>query len=441
MNQIKQNKLTLTGFKRWFTALILVSVLGLNAMAQVTVTNPGNTTPGLAATYTSLANAITALNAQTAISGPVTISLTAGNPQTAPSGGYAITAILTGASSTNTVTINGNGNTITAPNPAGTAGNLNDAIFKFIGSDFMTLQNFVMNENVLNTTTAAATNNMVEWGVALLYASTTNGAQNITIQNNTITLNRTYQNTFGIYSNATHSATSVTTSATATTAAGANSGTKIYGNTISNVNNGILIVGPTGTADANTGVDIGGTSALTGNTISNYGTTATFSGYANVSGTVYGVYVRNSTGFNISYNSISSSNAVSAGTIRAVFIQNASTGVTGTFTNNINNNTISLQGGAGVNVDGILVQGTTATATSSLNINNNNFTNFGFATTNTNAVTAISNVGSCLNYTASGNTFTNLSVNCSANFIFFNYNYSMPAGGSQTFNNNSVVSC
>lgn len=75
-----------------------------------------------------------------------------------------------------------------------------------------------MLENPANTTTAAASNNMTEWGVAVLYASTTNGAQNITIQNNTIDLDRTYQNTFGIYSNSTHSATSVTTSATATTA-------------------------------------------------------------------------------------------------------------------------------------------------------------------------------------------------------------------------------
>ena len=52
---------------------------------------------------------------------------------------------------------------------------------------------------------------MTEWGVALLYASTTNGASNCTIQNNVISLNRTYQNTFGIYSNSTHSATAPTT--------------------------------------------------------------------------------------------------------------------------------------------------------------------------------------------------------------------------------------
>ena len=61
-----------------------------------------------------------------------------------------------------------------------------------------------MTENAANTTTTAGTNNMTEWGVALLYVTTTDGCQNITIQNNTIDLDRTYQNTFGIYSNSTH---------------------------------------------------------------------------------------------------------------------------------------------------------------------------------------------------------------------------------------------
>src|SRR6266480_6441702 len=233
----------------YFAALFCSLLLGSVASAQVAVTNPGNTTPGLQATYATLAAAVTDLNAQTAISGPVVITLT-GN-ETAPAGGYSITAIPTGASATNNITIQGSSSTITA-SAALTVGNLNDAIFKLIGADFITIQNFTMLENAANTITAAATNNMTEWGVALLYATTTNGAQNNTIQNNTITLNRTYQNTFGIYSNSTHSATAVTTTASATGAAGGNSGMKVYGNAISNVNNGIVVVGPTAAADANT---------------------------------------------------------------------------------------------------------------------------------------------------------------------------------------------
>src|SRR6186997_3065617 len=99
-----------------FFAIMLLCILGFNhANAQVTVTNPGNVGPtALSATYTSLALAITDLNTKTSISGPVTIALDAANPQTAPSGGYSVTALLTGASTTNTVTFEGNANTITA---------------------------------------------------------------------------------------------------------------------------------------------------------------------------------------------------------------------------------------------------------------------------------------------------------------------------------------
>ena len=289
-----------------FSALVLVMLLfSGGAWGQVTVTNPNNTTPAMSATYTTLALAIADVNNRTAISGPVTITLSAA--QTAPAGGYSITnTAVTGGSNTNRFIFDGGGNTITAPTPQ-TSGNLNDAIFKIIGADFITIQNFTLQENATNTITTAASNNMTEFGVALFYATTTNGAQNNIIQNNTITLNRTYQNTFGIYSNSTHSATVVSTSASATTTAGGNSGLKIYGNTISNVNQGINVTGPIAAADLNTGLDIGGTSAGQGNSITNWGTTGTFSGYNNVSGTLNCILVRNCAGYNISYNTLTSS--------------------------------------------------------------------------------------------------------------------------------------
>ncbi len=410
--------------------------------AQVTVTNPGNTTPGLMATYTTLAAAITDLNAQTAISGPVTITLAASNPQTCPAGGYSITALLTGASSINTVTITGSGNTITAPSPAGTAGNLNDAIFKFIGSDFMTLQNFVMNENAANTTTAAATNNMVEWGVALLYATSTNGAQNITIQNNTIALNRTYQNTFGIYSNSTHTAAAPTTSATATTTAGGNSGSKIYGNTINNVNQGIVVIGATAAADANTGIDIGGTGGAQANTITNFGTTGTFSAFANVSGTVNGILVRNSNGFNVSFNTLTSSvGGTTVGTLNGIQVQAASNTPTATFTNTINSNNISLQSGLAAGaINGINYPAGSASATSTANINSNNFGTFGHTVAASGTITFITLLSTNLNTSISSNTFTNITTNTTGSVTFFSNAISVPtSGGTQTINSNSIV--
>ena len=75
-------------------ALLITVVLfaGAKVNGQVTITNPANTTPAMSATYGSLALAITDVNNRTAISGPVTITLDPATPQTAPAGGYSITA-------------------------------------------------------------------------------------------------------------------------------------------------------------------------------------------------------------------------------------------------------------------------------------------------------------------------------------------------------------
>jgi len=279
--------------------------LNITGFSQVTVTNPTNTTPNLAATYTSLANAITALDAITAISGPVTITLNAGNPETAPAGGYIIqfTATTTAA---NNVTISGSNNTITA-SAALTAGRLYDGIFKIIGADYITIQNFTMQENAANTTTTAGTNNMTEWGVALLHSSVTDGAQHNTIQNNTISLNRTYQNTFGIYSNGRHAHTTITVADNITAATGANSFNQVYSNAISNVGYGIVFVGANNASFQDDGNDIGGSSAATGNTITNWGEGATaISGYLSVTGSSFCIQANQQINDNISYNTITS---------------------------------------------------------------------------------------------------------------------------------------
>lgn len=413
-----------------FLLFAFFSVISVNAQLTGTKNIPGD--------YATLAAAITDLNTQGVGAGGVTLNLVAGNPETAPAGGYSITT-LTGTLA-NPIIITGNGNTITAPTPQA-SGSLNDAIFKIIGGDFITIQNFTMLENAANTTTAAASNNMTEWGVALLYISTTNGAQNCTIQNNTITLNRTYQNTFGIYSNSTHSATVVSTTANATTSAGGNSGLKIYGNSISNVNQGIVVVGPTTAADANTGIDIGGSSLAQGNTITNFGTTGTFSSYINVSGTVNGILVRNSNGFNVSYNTVTSSlGGTTVGTLNGIQVPAASATPTGTFTNTISNNTISLQSGliAGA-INGINYPSGSASTTSTLNINSNNFNNFGHTVAGTAAIIFISTASTNQFTTINSNTFTNISLNTTGSVTFISHGYSIPTTGSLIINGNSIV--
>ena len=404
------------------------------APTAAVTTNSGS---GLNMTYPDLAMAITALNAAT-ITSPVII--TASGTETAPAGGYSITATGTAV---NTITINGGGGattTITAPTNH-TVGALNDAIFKIIGGDFITINGFTMLENAANITTAAATNNMTEFGVALFYATTTNGAQNDTIQNNTITLNRTYQNTFGIYSNSTHSATTVTTAVSATTTAGGNSGMKVYGNTISNVNQGIVVVGPTA-ADANTGIDIGGTGGAQANSITNFGTTRTFSGYASVSGTVNGILVRNSNGTNISFNTVTSSvGGTTVGTLNGIQVPASSATPTTTFTNTINSNNISLQSAVATGaMVGISYPSGSASATSTLNINSNNFNTFGHTVAASGTITFITTASTNQFTTINSNTFTNMSVNTTGSVTFIAQTFSLTvATGTKTVSGNSIV--
>jgi hypothetical protein len=422
------------GAGRWLaSAAALVLAWATPAMAQLSGTKniPGD--------YADLAAAVTDLNTQGVGAGGVILNLLAGNPQTAPAGGYTINLATANATAANPITLRGNGNTITA-SAALTAGALNDGLIRIVGEDFVTIEGFDLRENAANTTTAAATNNMTEWGIALLYRSVTDGAQNVTLQGNTITLNRTYQNTFGIYANATHTLAAPTTSATATDPAGGNSGLVVRGNTISNVNHGIVVVGPTAAANHNAAVTIGGATPAEGNTISNYGTTGTFSGYANVSGSVNGIVLRNTRAAEIANNTVSSSDGgTTSGTLRGIWLWSGSTAPTGTFTQTIRNNTVSVRSGvaAGAAI-GILVDSNASSPTSTVAINDNRIASLGYTLasgTATGVTTGISVGGSAtlgpLVTQINGNRFDNLSINSSGNvFLMCARHGRTPGGGS-----------
>ncbi len=367
--------------KACFLAILMMFFALGSANAQVT-TNSGS---GLAPAYPSLALAITALNGAT-ITAPITITLT-GN-ETAPAGGYSITAQGTVA---NTIIISGNGSIITASTPQ-SSGILTDAIFKLIGADFVTIQNFTMRENPANLTTAAASNNMTEWGVALLYATTTNGAQNNTIQNNIISLNRIYSNTFGIYSNTRHTATLVTPAAEITVATGSNSGNKIYSNAISNVDYGIVFVGSNAAAAMDNGNDIGGTSLATANTITNWGglVSGAISGYIGVTGSNAGIYMNHQINDNVSYNTLASATNITTITTQGfigIFKAYATTQPTGTITATYNNNTVTLTNNAPTTspMTGMGLQGLTTLSTATFNCNNNLILNCAISGTPTSA--------------------------------------------------------
>jgi len=254
-------------FRKYFAkkVILICSLLvafAINfANAQNVTTNSGS---GLSSTYPDLATAITALNAAT-ITDPVVITLT-GN-ETAPATGYYITATGT---ATNTITIQGSGSIITAGLQT-TSGGTMDAVFKLIGSDYVTLQNFNIQENSGNTVTATgATNTMTEAGILLIHASDVDGAQHNTIQNDTISLNGLYPNSVGILSTSASStdATGANNALLSSASSGTNSFNKFYANVISNVALGMYFICTPNTSSVNeTGIDVGGSSAATGNNI------------------------------------------------------------------------------------------------------------------------------------------------------------------------------
>ncbi len=150
---------------RSILSLIFVCLFCLNSSAQVS-TNGGS---GLSLSYSTLSEAISALNAAT-ITAPVIITLQ-GN-ETAPSGGYVITAQGTMA---NPITINGNQKALFGSS-ANVAGSFTDAVLRLVGADYVIIQNFIIMENPAALNETPSTNTVTEWGIALLGASTSNGA-------------------------------------------------------------------------------------------------------------------------------------------------------------------------------------------------------------------------------------------------------------------------
>ena len=283
--------------------------------------------------YPTLSAAIDSLNHQGVGPGGVIINVAAGYSQTAPAGGYVITA---SGDPSKPIMIQGNGNTVTAFSPQA-SGALNDAIFKIIGADWITISGFMMMENPANTIQAAGTNNMTEFGVALFYATSTDGPQNCSIIGNTIILGGTYQNAFGIYANSRHTATAMTTGADITSLDGAFNNLQILNNTISNVNMGVVLVGST------TGNYMARNIVVTGNNIT-FGFTGTFSNYVSVSGTVNGILANNVLNVTINNNKLTSNNTVTAGNLRGIY--HYATGTIPTnikMTNYFNNNNIYLK--------------------------------------------------------------------------------------------------
>jgi hypothetical protein len=193
------------------------------------------TIPG--APYATIASAISALNTQGAGIGGVTFNVTAGYTETFASPTAGLITTTTG-SAANPIVFQKSG---AGANPLITAGTPGtgtmDYVFCILGTDYITFDGINTQENAANTTTTQ----QMEWGYAVLKASATDGSQNVTIKNCSISLNKSNTATYAIYSN-NHTNLS-TTQLTVTAASGGNSNNKFFGLTMSNVYHGIYLYG------------------------------------------------------------------------------------------------------------------------------------------------------------------------------------------------------
>ncbi|MCD9853266.1 T9SS type A sorting domain-containing protein [Epilithonimonas sp. JDS] len=312
--------------------ILLASLIVLGALASAQVT--GSKTIG--ADYTTLSDAFADLNTKGVGSGGVTLNIPAGYSETAPAGGFQLGSTVLNAtlSTANPLIIQKNGS---GANPlftgnTGTSATV-DAIFKFSGVDYMTIDGIDLKENTANTT--AVTLN--ERGFAFYNLTGSDGCNYNTIKNSKVTFLRNFNNTaIGIYFAHQNAAG---TALNPTTVEGTHSYNRIYSNTIEkSLGSAVMFTGYTFAPSPYTlfdqGNDIGGSSAATGNTLTDIG------------GVAGGAYVNNNYGFNhtaqnnmnVSHNTINFS-PNGKGTV-GIFVS----GTNATFTTN--NNVINAFGNA-----------------------------------------------------------------------------------------------
>jgi hypothetical protein len=397
----------------------------------------GNYAVGAGQTFPNLNEAVAEINHK-GISGPVTLTLTDAQYDITPAGGSNFFPVLvgpvTGLNASNPLLITKAGAPAIIQYAGTTSGSIGNAasttaisgttaepIIGLIGADYVTIENL----DIRSTATGTS-----DFGIGLYNASATDGATNNTIQNVTVTMNRTNTSSKGFSS-------AVPTTPTA--AGGANSSNTFKDFTIKNVNAGIILTGNATFPDLNNSIRT--TLCTTFNTI---GDASTLNDIGNTTTQTYGIRAVNQSGVNIYNNSISNvtntggqadgilietfqgtssvyNNKISgirnAGTASTTGISGlrASHATTGTHNLRIYNNAISnitsgYTGAATATriIKGIFISGTGGGVTQSYSIHNNSVSIDGSASLNASSV--------CYEIaTATGPVFT-LANNVFANF-------------------------
>ena len=353
----------------------------------------GIKTVGAGGDFATIAAAIAALNTGCVGTSGVTFNVAAGHAETfATLSAGVITTTFGSSSSPIIFQKSGAG-----ANPVITAAVIStptatDGIIKFAGCDYITFDGIDLLENAANISP-----NLTDWGYAILKESGTNGSQNITIKNCTVTLNKANTSSVGIYL-ANHTPASAT-SLTVTAASGTNSNERIFNNTISNVYKGISLTGysditPHTFYDQNN--EIGKDGA---NTITNFG------GGGNAPQGIYAIYQN---GLILANNSITGGN----GTTTNVYGIWTSTGTNSNL--DIYGNTITLVSAAtvttlyGINND----MGGSGT-NNTVNIYNNTVTNCSFPTATSAPFFAIYQMSGVYKFNCYGNIISNNTLGAS----------------------------
>ena len=310
----------------WFRRLALLALLlsGPGAWAQVIRTLPGD--------YASFTAAITDVNTNFATGG-VTVNVAAGYTETVPAGGLPLLTAQ-GSSGAGQIIFQKAGSGTNPKITAGVGSSTSlDGIVRLSGADYVTFDGIDLLDPSTNTSQTTA----AEYGFALFRDSPTNGCQNNTIRNCTVTLNRSGSGStsgviYGIYLASTYASG---IAVTPTAASGSNSGNKCYANTVLNTQMGINAVGYADAAPyalADQGNDFGGTAASTGNTIRNFG---------GVSGSIaFGIRATNQQSPNASYNTVDNAGGGGTATTGSLYGVYAALGASGNCT--LNNNTVTL---------------------------------------------------------------------------------------------------
>lgn len=375
----------------------------------------GTYTVGTGMNFTTINAAVTYININ-GICGPVIFNVTAGHTETAPAGGIILTCTGTAV---NTITFQRSG---LGANPVINAqtGTVNmtvgstavDGIFSLVGADYVTIDGIDLTD--VNSASATV---MMEYGYGLFKASASDGSQNNTIKNCTITLRVANQNvgptpfengSRGIYmGNVTR--TAINTDLTISTATGRNSGNTFSKNTITNTLTGILIRGYADAISPYTYLDqdntIGGSVAGSGNTITNFGGSTIG----------YGVRTMNQNNLLIQYNSFD--NMASGGSLSLNIFYGINVSASNTTTNaniSIRNNTITLAGSSSLYP--LILQNNGGTGTST--IADNTITGCSISLLGAALFQAITNTSSiCKKLFITGNTITNNSIFTNNNYI------------------------